>query len=44
MITESLLELTRQLLDKKVAKRDTVKDYNDRIKELEAQIAACVKQ
>uniref|UniRef100_A0A6M3JQ64 Uncharacterized protein n=1 Tax=viral metagenome TaxID=1070528 RepID=A0A6M3JQ64_9ZZZZ len=44
MMKESLLELTRQLLDKKTVKKETVKDYNDRIKELEAQIAACVKE
>ena len=41
---DNLLELTRQLLDKKAAKKETVKDYNDRIKELEAQIVACLKQ
>jgi len=39
-----LLQLTRDLLDLKLEKKSTNNDFNNRIKELEAQIVECVKE
>jgi len=40
----NLLLLTRDFLDTKAELASVISAFNERIKELEAQIAACVKQ
>ena len=42
--SDRLLQLTREVLDLKMEKKSTNKDFNDRIKALEVQIAECVKE
>ena len=41
---EILLNLTRAILDLKAEKKSINKDFNKRIKKMEADIAACVKE
>jgi hypothetical protein len=39
-----LLSLTRSIIDLKMEKKSMNKEINDRIKNLEAEIAVCVKE
>jgi hypothetical protein len=42
--SDHLLRLTRSIIDLKMEKKSMNKDFNDRIKNLEAEIAVCVKE